>query len=318
MRGAPRLYRLSLLLSGLGLVVVALSLAATLNKLRLDLGSLDTVVAACRSVLPALGLGGWLQLALALLATATLVLGARSLTRQLRATRRYLGGLQWTGETAIVAGTPCLVTAERSPLALCAGYVSPRIYVSQGALDALAPQELRAVVAHELHHRERRDPLRILVARVLADALFFLPVLKRIADRYATLVELAADEASVRALGERRTLARALLKFGDLGAPNVAVARIAPERVDHLSGDRDAARWRLSPALLAASVLAVGGLLAAVAIILAAPGAGSLNLALALAQSCVLLIATGTLALGLAGGRLWRVASEAARDRHAA
>jgi hypothetical protein len=305
-RSASRLYRLSILLSGLGVGVVALATVAALQGLRLEPGSLSALLAACTSVLPSLGPAGYLELGFTVLASASVVLAMRSLGRQLRATHRYLRGLRPTGETVRLAGVACRVTAGRTPRALCAGYLLPRIYVSQGALEALTPGELRAVVAHELHHLRRRDPLRLLVARALADGLFFLPALKRIGERYAALVELAADEAAVRALGERGTLAGALLKFGRFDAQAVAVAGIAPERVDHLSGDRDAARWRLSPAQLIASALAGAALLAAAGMLLAVPGAASINVTRVLAQSCMLLIGAGGLAVAVAGGRLWR------------
>jgi beta-lactamase regulating signal transducer with metallopeptidase domain len=312
-RSASRLYRLSVLLSGVGVGVVALAAVAALQGLRLEPGSLRALIAACSSVLPSLGPAGYVELALTLLASASVVLGIRSLVRQLRATRRYLRALRPTSATVRVAGVTCRVIGGQTPRALCAGYLVPRIYVSQGALEALTPGELRAVVVHELHHLRRRDPVRLLVAGVLADALFFLPALKRIGERYAALVELAADEAAVRALGERRTLAGALLKFGRFDAPGVAVAGVAPERVDHLGGDRAAMRWRLSPAQLVASALAGVALLAAAGMLLAVPGAASIDVTRVLAQSCMLLIAAGGLAVAVAGGRLWRAGADRRR-----
>lgn len=86
----------------------------------------------------------------------------------------------------------------------------------------------------------------------------------------------------------------------------MAVAGIAPERVDHLSGDREAARWQVSPASLAATALFGAALLAAIAVLLAVPGASTINLTRVLAQSCLLLIAVGVLTLSLTGTRLRR------------
>jgi Zn-dependent protease with chaperone function len=305
-RSASRLYRLILALSGLGLAIVALAGAGAVRGLRLDPGSLEALASACGSMIPALDLGGHLLLALGLLAASSLTLGVRSLARQLRATRSYVRGMRPTGERLEVAGASCSLTAERAPRAFCAGYLIPRVYVSRGALEALTGDELRAVLAHELHHRRRRDPLRLLVARALADALFFLPALKPIARRYAALVELAADEAAVHSLGGRSALARALLKFGDLDAPTAAVAGIAPERVDHLGGAREAGRWRLSPSSLIATASAAAILLAATMLLFSLPGAASVNLPLALAQSCMVLMLGGALGVALAGAKLRR------------
>lgn len=301
MRSASRLYRLGLLLGATGVGVVGLATVAAVQGLRLEPGLLGELAAACTGMLPALGAAGYVELGFTVLAGASFALGARSLRRQLRTTREYLRGLGPALETVRVGGVSCRVTGGRAPRALCAGYLAPRVYVSRGALEALTSGELQAVVAHELHHVRRRDPLRLLVARVLADALFFLPVLRRIGERYAALIELAADEAAVRELGQRRTLAAALLKFGHLEAPGAAVAGIAPERVDHLGGDSDAARWRISRAELAASALAGLALLAGVAVLLAVPGAAAVDVTRVVAQSCMLLIAAGLLAAAVAG-----------------
>src|SRR5262249_24318073 len=83
------------------------------------------------------------------------------------------------------------------PTALCAGLPRPRLYVTTAALEILSPTELEAVLAHEAHHRRRRDPLRLAVAQVLADALYFLPAVRRLAEHHALLTEIDADAAAV-------------------------------------------------------------------------------------------------------------------------
>jgi Zn-dependent protease with chaperone function len=308
-RGAVRLYRVNLALAALGLGVVGLALAGALRSMRFDAYSLDSALSACMGMFPSLDAGGYLRLALAVLAAVSVTLALRSAARQLRSTARYLRPLRSGATPVELAGTECELIDGGQPRALCAGYLRPRIYVSSGAVEALSADELRAVVAHERHHRERRDPLRLLVARTLADALFFLPALRRVSARYAELVELAADEAAIGALGERRTLARALLRFGDLGSPSVAVAAIAPERVDNLIGDPAASRWGLSPARLLASALLGTGLLLAIGFLLAAGDPAPVNLFLILAQSCALMIVAGALSMTLVGGALRRAAS---------
>lgn len=161
------------------------------------------------------------------------------------------------------AGVSFRVVEDGAPQAFCVGILRPRIYVSTAALEALSAAELRGVLVHERHHRRRRDPLRLAFLRVLEHALPFLPGLPRIADRYAALAEVAADEAALAHTGDRRSLARALLMFGAHGQPAGAVG-IAPERVDLLMGRPPA--WGLPLAVLAAFVLAVGTLAGAVAI----------------------------------------------------
>lgn len=114
----------------------------------------------------------------------------------------------------------------------------------------LSHEELDAVIAHESHHARRRDPLRLLVARSVAADLFFLPVMRRLAERYAAMAELAADEAAVGATRGPRALASALLAFD--AHPSPAVVGIAPERIDHLLG-RDV-RWDLPTLTLLAGI----------------------------------------------------------------
>jgi Zn-dependent protease with chaperone function len=74
----------------------------------------------------------------------------------------------------------------------------PRIYVSSGTTALLSGAQLDAVLAHEAHHARRRDPLRMLVARTLAESAFFVPVLHRSRERYAALADMDVRLSSGR------------------------------------------------------------------------------------------------------------------------
>lgn len=282
MRSAARLYRLQL---ALALAAVAAAVAGALFALRgldFSLPAADTLRAACRS-LPIPGEGG---LALVLLLPAALgvavsALSARSLFRQLTASRLFLSSLG-SVTPRDVEGERASVFESREPQAFCAGFLRPRIFLSSAAAS-LPRRQLRAVVAHERYHARRRDPLRLLLIRTLGDALFFIPALRRLSDRYAQLAELAADEAAARQHG-RNTLAAALLAFGEARGPAVVVG-IAPERVDHLLGAP--ARWELPASLLLAAAAALVALLG-LATTAAVVGTGTpLNVPLLLAQACM-------------------------------
>jgi Zn-dependent protease with chaperone function len=167
--------------------------------------------------------------------------GVRGVWRQARAQRVFLRALRVVGPHPQHADVT--VVCDETPRAFCAGYLRPRIYVSSGALRALGDRSLTAVLAHERQHRASRDPLRFAVTRVLADALFFLPVLGRLSEDCAALAELDADAAALRSCaGDRSALAVAMLSFAE-PAVHPAVVGIAPERVDHLAGE--APQWRL-------------------------------------------------------------------------
>jgi len=181
------------------------------------------------------------------------------------------------------------------------------VYVSTGALARLSREELDAVLAHEAHHARLRDPLRVLFARVLGDALFFLPGVRQLGNRYGALAEMAADQAAVRAAGDRAPLASALLTFE---SADPAVVGIAAERVDHLLGD--APPWQLPAALLAWTVVSLSAF-GVLALRLEQAGAHSeLSLPVVAAQTCMLLMALVPLLVGagvVLGARRWSAAT---------
>lgn len=99
--------------------------------------------------------------------------------------------------------------------------------------DRGADAALRALVAHEAAHARRRDGLRQLAGELTAQSLFFLPALRPLGARRATLAELHADAAAVAACGgDVRPLARALLAFEAAGDAPLA---IDPARIDALA-----------------------------------------------------------------------------------
>ena len=288
---------------GLGVVGGLATLATLVVALRsVELTPLSpaALVSACRRFFLAdPSAGALLALSLTALGAVVLILAGLSLARQLRAHRRFHAGLSPVGG-AQIAGSPVTLVEDPRPRAFCAGYVRPRIYLSSGALGRLSDPQLRAVVAHERHHMLRHDPLRILLARVLGHSLFFMPVLRRLAERYRALSELAADEKAVHREGAG-ALASALLAFGERGDPAVVVG-IARERVDHLLGQGP--RWELPISLLAGSLVAIALLVAVTVGAEPLMSSASLNVPMLLAQACMVAMAALALLAG-AGGLLF-------------
>ena len=280
----------------LGAGATAIALFAAASSVRWNGPSAAALIEACQSfALPELTALSILTLVLGSGAFAVIALAIRSVLRQARASRRFLATLQIIGARSGLPRT--FVFADQAPQAFCAGLLRPRIYVSTGAIAALADDELQAVLAHERHHARCRDPLRLLIARTARDALFFLPGMRQLADRYAALAELAADRAAVRANGgERRSLAAALLAFD--GANSAAVVGIAPERVDSLLGDSPA--WELPLALIASALVVLTAISVVAVRVADASAHTTLNMPLLLASACMLAMATVPLALGAA------------------
>lgn len=160
---------------------------------------------------------------------------------------------------------------DRRAFAYCAGILRPRVWVSSGAVRRLRREELEAVLWHEGHHLERRDPLRILVVRILSSALFAVPLIRSLGDRFELAKELDADQAALRAQAGAKGLAGALYKLGQprLAASDLAIGAwsMTRARVDQVCGvaaeellPRPGARalWLSAAALAAALLLGLG------------------------------------------------------------
>lgn len=297
-RSAGRLYRLHLGLGALGVALVAGVIAFIVAAVDFALPSPASVATACDRWLAVGGPGAVVALAAGAVALASLVLGSRSARRQVVASRRYLRALPISDHAVEVEDTSCRVIETSAPEAFCAGYLRPHVYLSRGAVEQLSREELRAVVSHELHHVRRRDPLRLLVARALADGLFFVPLLRRSSERY-DLGELAADEAAVRRLGERGPLASALLRFSTHEPGSAPVVGIAAERVDHLMGDPEAGRWRLPASLAGRSAATLVGIAVLLTVLPHGALLANLDLPILLAAGCMVAMIGGPIALAV-------------------
>ena len=271
---------------------VALAFAATVRIVDFSLPSAAAVAAACRGLLPEeFEPATALVLVVGSAATAAVLRACRSALRQLIGIRRLRAGLPIVGPGP---GKRTSVIDDDRPLAFCSGLLRPTVYLSRGTVAALNQPELRAVLAHEEHHARRRDPLRLLIARSLADGLFFLPALRQIARRYAALAEIAADEAAVRNSGSPAPLAAALLAFD--AHPEAAAVGISPERIDHLEGVR--ARWELPSLLVAGSAVIAVAVLALSASMAARSGDVVVGVPELAAQACMVVMAAAPLMIG--------------------
>jgi Zn-dependent protease with chaperone function len=281
-------FGLQLALGALGLIGAGAAVAAAASSVHHDARAAhDVVVLGAHFTYPAVNVAAVVLLLLAALGLTVLVTAALTGWRQLRAYRHFVAGMRLVGP---LRGHPGVTIIEdATPQAFCAGFLRPRVYVSAGALELLSVDELGAVLLHEEHHRGTRDPLRLACARVLNQALFFLPALRPLSDRYSELAEQRADAAAIEgAAGAKAPLASALLAF-EAGAP-AGAAGISPERVDTLLGI--APRKRLPTTLIVASVAALSVLIVLVWRASAVASAdATFNLPLLSSQPCMLVLA---------------------------
>jgi hypothetical protein len=305
MASARSVYALQLAVALLGATATVAALLVAVSRIDFRVPSPGELAAACqRYALPDLRPASVLVLVLGSVALATVGLSVRAVVRQLRAGRRFERGLEVLGP---VPGVPrAHVVDDVEPQAFCIGLLRPRVYISRAALELLGDDERAAVLAHEAHHVRRRDPLRLFVARALAEGLFFLPAVRRLPERYAALAELAADQAATAGHGGRRALASALLAFD--AHPSPAAVGIAPERVEHLLGQRP--RWELPTLLLLGALATIAALVAITLRLADATAHATVGLPALAAQACALAMALAPIAIGamalLGGHRLRR------------
>jgi Zn-dependent protease with chaperone function len=124
-----------------------------------------------------------------------------------------LGGLGTTSVLRVLDGAV--------PFAYCVPGRAPRVVVTDGALDTLDDDELRAVLAHEQAHLDARHDL-VREGFVALHQAFPIVVRSRQArDAVALLLEMLADDAG-RARGSDAAMAGALEAFATTGDADVA------------------------------------------------------------------------------------------------
>lgn len=171
--------------------------------------------------------------------------------RQWRNTRRLMRSLQpvppasWPDPLPAHAAYLGLrsrldVVESRAMFAFTHGIWRPRVCVSVAMVQLLTPAELEAVLLHERHHCDRRDPLLVMISRGLANALNFIPLVPALHVRYEAIKELAADASAVEQVGTA-AMAGALYKTlscqagcPDFGGAAVGALSVTQRRIDHL------------------------------------------------------------------------------------
>lgn len=188
------------------------------------------------------------------------LLAAAGKLRRLERSTRSWRSLRRVASADTGGGIRVLETAR--PVAATVGLLRPAVFLSRGLLGALDPAQQQAVSAHEAAHRRRRDPLRLAVARL--GACCHLPASGRALQRELELaVERAADEAAARSMGDRLTVAEALVAVARLRpatapGPGFGEDPVAARVQALLHGDPAGRRpWRGTVATLAALPLAV-------------------------------------------------------------
>jgi beta-lactamase regulating signal transducer with metallopeptidase domain len=217
-------------IAALGLAGVTLAVHATALG-----GGLSDLIGACVHRLQATYAtpGGATVAGLGLtLAGAVAVRTVLTATAQLRAAGRQA---QRHAQTARLVGHPeptlgAILVEHSQPTAYCVAGRQPTVVLTTGAVRALDPGQLEAVLAHERAHLAGRHHRLVALARIGREVLPFLPLMRDAEDQVARLVELHADDAATRAR-DPRLLATALVVLATPANPAPALAAGATDSI---------------------------------------------------------------------------------------
>lgn len=301
---SARAFIAGLLLGALGIVSFGTVFARLLEDWRVSphVTSHRVMILGHSLSYPAANAEAVIVLGLAALGITVTVAGLASIAREWSTARRLARRLRQLQSSA---HRGVFVIEDARPEAFCAGLLRPRVYITSGALARLDEPGLQAVLAHERHHADRRDPLRLATSRVIARSLFFLPVLRELSSDQRILTELSADDSAVSACeGDRSALARAMLSFTEAPRSDPA-SGIDPARVDYLLGE--APNWRF-PALTCAAAVGLLAVIVTTAILAGREAAGAATLAppFLSAQPCIVTLALIPSGIGAVALRLHR------------
>ncbi|QAY74159.1 M56 family peptidase [Agromyces protaetiae] len=108
--------------------------------------------------------------------------------------------------------------AHSVPLAYCVPGLRGATVLTDGLLDVLSPDEVRAVIAHEHAHLGQFHHLVLLVFRSWHTALPWFPIANRAERAVSLLTEMLADDQALRDVG-RDEIVRALSLMGSAAEP---------------------------------------------------------------------------------------------------
>lgn len=203
-----------------------------------------------------------------------------------------------------------------APLALG----SREVVLPVGLLDDLRRGEVDALLAHELSHLMRRDPLWLGIARLVVAATWFQPLQHVLMRRLVQETEFAADAWAREGLGQPLDLARCIERVASrmvhdpapaASAAMAAAPSVLVERVERLVADPAPERLR---GKVMAVVLSVGGLLAMACAgpSIEARGASALNAEATRGHRLTLVGLSGEAAVQIDGGEAVTVADAVA------
>jgi len=155
---------------------------------------------------------GWISLAL--LAVAALIFSYRSAVKNLGSRNRVHAedpsnkALRAICTKADIKHVPYLSRSSNIQSPVCL----PRreICLPDWAFETMPDTEFKSLLAHELGHMVRRDPIMLMALQLLSRIFFFQPLFIMARRRLTDIAELAADEWAAKQAADSRAVANAL------------------------------------------------------------------------------------------------------------
>lgn len=183
------------------------------------------LVVACHSWMRAIGLSS-LEYALDALVIFTLIFSIWQISSQLIQTTRMKKRIEQYKEkklTAYMNQDYCnekeeiMIISHPTPIAITMGFLCPKIVISTGLIGLLTDEELKAVIAHEMYHQKKRDPLKVFLLSLCATTMGYIPILKWLYKQYRIIQEVLADEFAIKKQETSVHIGSALLKMIKIG-----------------------------------------------------------------------------------------------------
>lgn len=110
-------------------------------------------------------------------------------------------------------GNNLVIIEDSHPVAFCFGLLKPSIYLSDSLLRILSLKEFETILRHEKYHLEHKDTHIMLGIYIIRHFFPFFPLLTDLIRNYRIEREIRADQAAMKATGERDSLISVLKKL---------------------------------------------------------------------------------------------------------
>ncbi len=139
-----------------------------------------------------------------------------------------------------------LSLSHRTDSPITIGWFRPEIVLPERALASLSTRQIESMLAHELAHAARRDPIWFSIYALCERSLFFQPLNRLARSELHGVAELLCDDWAVRWTGQRLALASCLAEVAQwiVGTRRLAVPAMAGQpsrlcvRIERLLDDR--------------------------------------------------------------------------------